>query len=229
MKKGNLNAIKHGVFAEMILLPGENREEFGALHKALREEWDPRGPTQEDKVFNIAHNMWRKRRSGHYRKESVEDEEFALEIETAPLIKFLEDVEAGKPISELKLPAKWRDGYLKHFPRKNYDSDGAWREALADAVSALLEIMFVERQKRTKERVVKQCDATAIAGELALEERIDAKIDKDIMSLGRMKTMQSMGLGRRRNGQAIEGESMKQVDSPPMQAEGSTVKVDEGE
>ncbi len=29
--------------------------------------------------------------------------------------------------------------------------------------------------------------------------RIDAKIDKDIVALGRMKTMQTMGLGRLRD------------------------------
>jgi hypothetical protein len=49
---------KHGAFSQMVLLPGEDREEFEAFHSALREEWDPQGPTQEDKVFNIAQNMW---------------------------------------------------------------------------------------------------------------------------------------------------------------------------
>ena len=36
------------------------------------------------------------------------------------------------------------------------------------------------------------CDEDAIVRELALEERIDAKIDKDIVALGRMKTMQAV-------------------------------------
>ena len=48
----------------------------------------------------------------------------------------------------------------------------------------------------TNEYVVDQfCDDKVIAAELDLEERIDAKIDKDILSLGRTKTMQAMGLG----------------------------------
>jgi len=52
--------------------------------------------------------------------------------------------------------------------------------------------------------------------ELALEERIDAKIDKDIVALGRMKTMQAMGLGRRH---VVVDQPVQQIDSPPIQPE----------
>ena len=41
------------------------------------------------------------------------------------------------------------------------------------------------------------CGHKIILDELAVEERLDAKIDKDLAALGRMKTMQQMGLGRR--------------------------------
>src|SRR5262249_43953202 len=37
--------IKRGAFSEMIFLPGEDREQFETLHNALREEWNPQGPT----------------------------------------------------------------------------------------------------------------------------------------------------------------------------------------
>jgi len=64
--------------------------------------------------------------------------------------------------------------------------------------------------------------AESLEAELAREERIDAKIDKDIVALERMKTMQAMGLGRRSNVYAQEYESTKHLDSP----EGSPDKVD---
>jgi len=35
MKKGNLNAMKHGAFAKMILLPGESEEEFNTFYEAV--------------------------------------------------------------------------------------------------------------------------------------------------------------------------------------------------
>src|SRR5262249_55488679 len=72
-------------------------------------------------------------------------------------------------------------------------------------------------RKITKEQVIYQfTDPDVIAKELALEERIDAKIDRDIVALGRMKTMQSMGLGRRH---VVVDQPMKQVGSPPIQSE----------
>jgi hypothetical protein len=48
------NAQKSGVFADPLILPGEDPREFEALHSALIEEWTPSGPTEEGKVFGIA-------------------------------------------------------------------------------------------------------------------------------------------------------------------------------
>jgi hypothetical protein len=167
--------------------------------------------------------MWRKRRSNRYRLEMAEFGELQQRIEEKEfdqLLVFLEDVEAGKPISQLKLPVEWQIHCDKYMPRKNYDSDEAWLKAVTHLVHSLLERLAPLRGKFTKEKVVDRfTDESEIAKELALEERIDAKIDKDIVSLGRMKTMQSMGLGRRPKEPALEHESLKQIDSPPVQSE----------
>ena len=40
------NSQKHGVFAEPLILPGEDPREFEALHAALIEEWTPSGPSE---------------------------------------------------------------------------------------------------------------------------------------------------------------------------------------
>src|SRR5262245_9155715 len=58
-----------------------------------------------------------------------------------------------------------------------------------------------QRHRRTPDVIMK---------ELALEERIDAKIDKDIVALGRMKTMLAMGLGRRH---VVVDQPVQQIDS----------------
>jgi hypothetical protein len=57
------NAQKGGVFAEPLILPGEDPREFEAIHAALIEEWAPSGPSEQSKVYGIADAMWRKRRS----------------------------------------------------------------------------------------------------------------------------------------------------------------------
>ena len=56
------NALKHGAFSKVAILPGENPREFEELHSALIEEWAPTGPTEEEAVLSIAIGMWRKRR-----------------------------------------------------------------------------------------------------------------------------------------------------------------------
>src|SRR5262249_45212625 len=60
------NAQKHGVFAEPLILPGEDSREFEALHSALIEEWTPSGPSEESRVFGIADAEWRKLRSRRF-------------------------------------------------------------------------------------------------------------------------------------------------------------------
>jgi len=60
------NAQKHGVFAEPLILPGEDPREFEALHSALIEEWTPSGPSEASRVFGIADAEWRKLRSRRF-------------------------------------------------------------------------------------------------------------------------------------------------------------------
>src|SRR5262249_20250612 len=53
-KHKRANAQKHGIFAEPLVLPGEDPREFEALHSALIAEWTPSGPSEESRVFSIA-------------------------------------------------------------------------------------------------------------------------------------------------------------------------------
>jgi hypothetical protein len=55
-------ALKHGVYSATAVLPGEDVEEFRQLLKSLREEWRPRGETEEDAVRTLAELLWRKNR-----------------------------------------------------------------------------------------------------------------------------------------------------------------------
>ena len=57
------NALKHGVFTQMTILPGEDVRAFEKLHMELIEEWNPTGPTEQDAVLAIAKGIWRKGQS----------------------------------------------------------------------------------------------------------------------------------------------------------------------
>jgi hypothetical protein len=61
-KRKHPNALRHGAFSKMAIIPGEDLQEFEELHSALIEEWAPVGPTEEDTVLSIAKGIWRKRR-----------------------------------------------------------------------------------------------------------------------------------------------------------------------
>lgn len=56
------NALKHGGFSRIELLPWEDVGEFEELHRALKDEHEPKGPLQNDCICTILSCMWRKRR-----------------------------------------------------------------------------------------------------------------------------------------------------------------------
>jgi hypothetical protein len=60
------NAQRSGVFAEPLILPGEDPREFEAIHSAWIEEWTPSGPSEQSKIFGIADAEWRKTRSRRF-------------------------------------------------------------------------------------------------------------------------------------------------------------------
>jgi hypothetical protein len=56
------NALSHGLYAQDLVLPWENEQDFVDLHKALRNELEPDGPAEEEAVLGIAGLYWKKRR-----------------------------------------------------------------------------------------------------------------------------------------------------------------------
>ena len=82
------------------------------------------------------------------------------------------------------------------FLRQKYESHAAWLSATTDFLRGLLdENLLKEIATNAIEETLS--DELFAARELAFEERLDAKIDKDIKQLAQMKTMQAMGLGKR--------------------------------
>src|SRR3712207_5407 len=56
------NALRHGVLSRYTVLPWEDAAEYSTLLEALGAEHQPKGPTEEHLVEEIAGVMWRKRR-----------------------------------------------------------------------------------------------------------------------------------------------------------------------
>jgi hypothetical protein len=141
------NAQKHGVFAEPLVLPGEDPREFEALHSALIAEWTPSGPSEESRVFSIADAEWRKLRSRRFTQakaigNSLRPDHPAFD-ETRGLIAFCyllchePETAFAEYASKLLRADKIRHLDQK-FPRENFESIEDWGVAVAKEVQSVL-------------------------------------------------------------------------------------------
>jgi hypothetical protein len=141
------NAQKHGVFAEPLILPGEDLREFEALHSALIEEWTPSGPSEQSRVFGIADAEWRKLRSRRFVQakaigNSLRPDHPAFD-ETRGLIAFgyliCREPETAFAQFASKLLRADKIRYLNEkFPRQNFESIEEWAVAVAEEVNSVL-------------------------------------------------------------------------------------------
>ena len=57
------NALRHGLRAKSVVMPGENPEDFEALRQSFIEHYQPAGLVEEDLVEQIAVCTWRRKRA----------------------------------------------------------------------------------------------------------------------------------------------------------------------
>jgi hypothetical protein len=200
------NALKHGVFAKIVILPWEDPEEFRILHTAVIAEWNPDGPTEEDAVFTIAKSMWRKRRMQLFLENDMErcsrDPDHHETYRAADVLRaFCEILEssADKPETvELRfrlLSAENRDHLRRKFPRHNFQSTSEWIRAIQNEVTSVLlpEAEFFDRSVK----VLISRDAAfftqeVVKHELAVDERLDAMMDRAVKRLIQAKAYKQM-------------------------------------
>jgi hypothetical protein len=213
------NAQKSGVFAEPLILPGEDPREFEAIHSALIEEWSPFGPSEESRVFGMADAEWRKIRSRRFVQakaiaNSLNPGHRAFD-EARGLIAFgyvlcrQPETAFAEYASKCLRPAKI--AYLNQkFPRQNFESIAEWAVAIAKEIeSALLPgtpgfaaldpARLDPATEGLRSDVIKmQSFVTAIHmrefldDDLEQEERLDARIARLRKELVEIKTMKQM-------------------------------------
>jgi hypothetical protein len=221
----HLNAVKHGAFAKTMILPGEDPEEFEELHFSLIEEWKPVGPTEEDAVLSIAQGVWRKRRAQKLLQAQIANRRcdpndplydewgrivrFLSVLETAPFVAGVDSVPEGfKRLYDILvskvLPAHLAKHLQEQCPRKHFKSGSEWIQALRNELAFGLlpayavagEVPDVELGRAAAffftPEVFKQ--------DLAVDERIDAMIDRAVKRLVQTKAMKQMLAGASLNG-----------------------------
>jgi hypothetical protein len=60
------NALKHGAFSEVFILPGEDPAAYEKLEKSLFAEYNVSGCSEESTMTSIAKTMWQLQRLGVY-------------------------------------------------------------------------------------------------------------------------------------------------------------------
>jgi hypothetical protein len=113
-----------------------------------------------------------------------------------------------------KVGQHFADKIKKEFPRKNYDDDKSWLSAIISGIYDGIDKRILREGYRVPfdEDL---SDEEFAEYEQKFEERVDAKIDKDIKQLGQIKTMKAIGIGRRSTPVTIE--PLKQIQSPAIQ------------
>jgi hypothetical protein len=199
------NALKHGAFTKTAILRGEDPREFEDLHSALVKEWNPIGPTEEDAVLSIAKCVWRKRRVQHFLEAEVWTSEMnpqhpafneavSLQLVAAIIEKTPdESLEWYTSVLARFLAAKRIDKLEQKFPQENFGSASEWAQAVKDEITSFL---LPDLGEAPKELLLKFSAATVsqdlFKHELALDERLDAMIDRAIKRLIQTKAMKQM-------------------------------------
>ena len=55
----SLNRLRHGLYAETLILPGEDTAEFEILHRSLEDHYQPQDPIQQKMVDELAALQWK--------------------------------------------------------------------------------------------------------------------------------------------------------------------------
>ena len=227
------NALKHGAFSKVLLLPWEDAAEFEALHQQLRDEWQPEGPLEEDTVATYLDCLWRKRRVRQKRQIdtlaainkpntiSLQQpipffEEDIDRIKSSLLQKLKSRTEKGDLAAQLlgfssslygkqnyeivAISIRWLGGesaaYLqREVPQENYAKPSEWIRDLKHHVDTILlpkaraehdpDTLFLAK---AAEFLTDDC----ILEDIALEERLDARMDRAIRRFAQLKALKQV-------------------------------------
>ena len=169
------NALKHGGFSQMELFPWENAAELEKLHRDLIEQYQPRGPLQEDCIQSVASFMWRKRRIRDKRRF---DTQAALErVENAVLWDHPPPLmDTNREITMYRLTngsSEPRPRVLDDYQRLMAFSCGLYRDRSNSSVSMIVDFLPKEFKEHLKEKVPGDAYETTAQWIVALKKEVD--------------------------------------------------------
>jgi hypothetical protein len=202
------NALKHGAFSGMAILPGEMEAEFQRLRLSLIGEWNPIGPTEEDAVLDIAKGLWRKARLQKFLRAKVEgcglDPKHILYHYYYPsiVLQHMDLIEHSLRVDDVRgfidfLTKEDREHLNEKCPRENFDSVAEWIAAIKEQLFTVLLPRFSARLTAVEYTHWVGASAEFFSpdvwrDELSTEDRINLQIDRAIKRLIQLKAFKQM-------------------------------------
>jgi len=194
-----MNAITHGAFSSILILPWESKAEFAELYDELIDEWKPVGRTEHDAVLSIAKGIWRKRRMQAFLENELEqhscDPNHVAYNEVEMLRALYTAIETKPDTFETwlrGLPTQKADDLRRKFPRKDFQSASDWVKAVQHEIKSNLLPAAIPIENLVGPSASVLFRDEAIEHDIGVEERIDAMIDRAVKRLVQIKAMKQM-------------------------------------
>jgi hypothetical protein len=206
------NALKHGVFSRQTLIPGEDGEVYLELWSALKDEWNPEGATEEDAVVSIARAIWRKRRLQKFlqarllkNSSDINHPSFDVALGLYSFAWAMDvQIKRGKQPEKTfadYAPQLLRSGTIAmlqdKYPRAAFATGTEWAAAIVTEINSNLlprltdddpEVIAKEKWRISLESFTND----EFGEELAIDERLEAMIDRAIKRLIQLKAMKQI-------------------------------------
>ncbi|WP_338699179.1 MULTISPECIES: hypothetical protein [unclassified Bradyrhizobium] len=212
------NALKHGAYSSVQLLPWEDPDAFQELRRAIWQEWRPEGPIEVDCVETILICQWRKQRLRAKRKldtavalDKVQNRVFnerppqVLEVikdaltekrsyprdDYERLLHFSANLHRESDVRFLRLGISFlstecRDHLNSNVREDSFETTELWIIALKKEVDNVLMPRIRERRPDPNGYLPAAAEflaADKTIDDLAVEERLDAAIDRALRRL----------------------------------------------
>jgi hypothetical protein len=218
-------ALKHGAYAQDVILPGEDGRDYALMLAELYEEWAPEGLTERELVERLAALYWRRRRMHLYQQAKLQQRVDTVNAKNdwighqqvlkalAPEFARAESVKAVERI--LSKYAKYRGLIVGWVARVPSQEETKWGPAIADYLSKLK----IESRLEGADAFVHLIDILPpeLDFDWKVSDRLDEDIDRTIKRLIQVRTSKAL-LPRK--------DASKLIDVSPNNDNGSTTVIE---
>jgi hypothetical protein len=199
-KPKSKGALKHGAYAQQVILPGEDRHDYALMLVELYEEWAPEGLTERELVDRLASLYWRRRRLHLYQQAKLQQRVDTIKANNdwighqkflkALAPEFAESTSVKAVERILSRYVRYRDLIVGWVPRVASQEETKWGPAIADYLSKLK----IESRLEGKDVVVRIIDIlpAEMDFEWKVSDRLDEDIDRTIKRLIQVRTSKAL-------------------------------------